>query len=128
MIVVDTSVWIEFFRNNSLYFAEIRKHIEEQKVLAFEPVFGELLQGVKNLREKEIIEQYWKYLPRLKTEECWIKAGSFSSDRKLISHGVGLIDSCIAIASIETNSTVWSLDKKLLSILPEEFVYVPSVI
>ena len=90
MILVDTSVWIEFFRHNEIYFDDLRKHIEGQSVVAFEPIFGELLQGAKNRREKEILEQYWTFLPKLDIEECWIKAGVLSSERKLLSHGVGL--------------------------------------
>ena len=61
MILVDTSVWIEFFRRNEIYFDDLRKHIEGQSE-----------------------------------------------------------------AAVETSSPVWSLDKKLLSILPETLVHVPS--
>src|SRR5690349_10160981 len=114
MILVDTSVWIEFFRHHEAYFNSLRKQIEGQNVYAFEPIFGELLQGVKNRREKEVIEQYWKFLPRLEIEGFLIKGGILSSERKLLSHGVGLIDSCILVASTESHSPVWSLDKKLL--------------
>ena len=53
-------------------------HIEKQEVYAFEPIFGEFLQGVRNLREKEMIEQYWKFLPRVNLEEEMIKAGVLS--------------------------------------------------
>jgi predicted nucleic acid-binding protein len=127
MILVDTSVWIEFFKHNELYFTNLRKLTEAQNVVAIEPVFGELLQGVKGRREKELIEQYWKFLPKLEIQEPWIKAGLLSSERKLFSHGVGLIDACILVAAMETNSTVWSLDKKLLNILPEDLVYLSTI-
>lgn len=123
MILVDTSVWIEFLKRNEYYFSDLRTQIENQTVFAFEPIFGELLQGVKNRREKEIIEQYWKFLPKIDIDECWIKAGMLSAERKLLSHGVGLVDTCILVASTETNSRIWTLDKKLLNIVPEELVY-----
>ena len=126
MTIVDTSIWIEFFKGNVSYFDVIRTEIEHLKILACEPVFAELLQGVKNRREKQIIEQYWRFLPKAEIEDCWIKAGILSSERKLLSYGVGLIDSCILMMSIETNSKIWSLDKKLLKVVPPELIYIPS--
>jgi predicted nucleic acid-binding protein len=44
MILVDTSVWIEFFRGNEPYFTKLKELIESSDVLAHEVVFGELLQ------------------------------------------------------------------------------------
>ncbi len=126
MTIVDTSIWIEFFKGNEDYFAWIRAEVEHQKILACEPVFAELLQGVKNRREKEIVEQYWKFLPKVEIEDGWIKAGILSSERKLLSFGVGLIDSYILLMSMETNSKIWSLDKKLLKVVPPELVYFPA--
>jgi len=37
---------------------------ENREVLAVECIFGELLQGAKNKQEKEIILDFWKYLPK----------------------------------------------------------------
>ena len=126
MTLIDTSVWIEFLKGNPAYFNEIRTLVEHQKILACEPVFAELLQGVKTRREKEIIEQYWKFLPKAEIDDCWIKAGNLSAERKLVSHGVGLVDSCILSIAIETNSQIWSLDKKLLKVVPDELVYIST--
>jgi predicted nucleic acid-binding protein len=51
MILVDTSIWIEFFKGNEPYFTKLKEIIESSDVLAHEVVFSELLQGCKNKTE-----------------------------------------------------------------------------
>ena len=66
MIILDTSVWIEFLKCNQQYFPKIRKLLESGEILAVECVFGELLQGVKNKKEEETVLKYWEHLPKKK--------------------------------------------------------------
>lgn len=120
MIVLDTSVWIEFLKNNTEYFSKVKYLLENQQVLAIECVFGELLQGAKNKREIEIISLYWENLPKSKIENGWIQAGIYSSMNKLTSRGVGIIDSYIITSARNNNAQIWSLDKKLNSLLKKE--------
>ena len=63
MIILDTSIWIEFFRKKSDIFPTVEKLLETEEVYALECIFGELLQGAKNDRERDLIISYWKYLP-----------------------------------------------------------------
>ena len=79
MIILDTSVWIEFLKNNPEYFSKVKYLLENQQVLAIECIFGELLQGAKNKREIEIISLYCENLPKIKIENGWIQAGIYSS-------------------------------------------------
>jgi len=55
MIILDTSVWIEHLKNNQSFFPKISKLLESGEILAVECVFAELLQGVKENSEKDII-------------------------------------------------------------------------
>ena len=126
MIILDTSVWIEHLRNNQKYFPIICRLLENRDVLAVECVFGELLQGVKNKKEKEIIIKFWEHLPKEKYENIIIEAGIYSTENKLLDHGVGLMDSIIIMHVIKSNSKIWTLDKKLLRVLPEELKYIES--
>ncbi|MCL1813286.1 MAG: hypothetical protein FWG29_07175 [Treponema sp.] len=64
MIILDTSIWIEYLKNNQMYFPRISKLLESKEILAVECVFGELLQGVKNKSEKEIILNFWTHMPK----------------------------------------------------------------
>lgn len=123
MIILDTSVWIEFFKAHPPYFEIIRELIEGQQVLAVECIFGELLQGARNKREREVIGDYWDNLPKAEEGDVWIEAGIYSSENKLISKGIGLIDSVIIITSQKNNATLWTLDIKLNSVLPEKLKY-----
>ncbi|MEI7616464.1 MAG: PIN domain-containing protein [Actinomycetota bacterium] len=112
-IIADTSVWIEFLKNNESVFSILKDRLENQEIAAVECVFGELLQGVKNNKEQKIILSYWKSLPKLNETGIWIKAGAFSSENKMSDKGVGLIDCVIIVLAKENNLKIWTLDKKL---------------
>jgi len=84
MIILDTSIWIEHLKSNQNYFPVICKLLENGEVLAIECIFGELLQGVKNKNEKEIIRKYWEHLPKRNYENIIIESGEYSADNKLL--------------------------------------------
>ncbi len=65
MILIDTSVWIEFFKQKEPFNKDIRSLLEAHVVAAIEPVFAELLYGVRNRREREIVQSYWQVLPKI---------------------------------------------------------------
>jgi len=115
MILVDTSVWIEFLRQNneSIELALVRE-METGNVIALSPVFGELLQGVKNDREEKIIVDLWEDLVKVNEFQLFIQAGSLSYEYKLNSKGVGLVDCAILVAAKLNKLEIWSLDKKLI--------------
>ena len=130
MIILDTSVWIEYLKSNPNYYPQICKLLESGEILAVECIFGELLQGVKNKKEKEIILSYWKHLPKENYENIIIEAGEYSALNKLLDHGVGLIDIIILMHAIKSNSKIWTIDNKFLRIIPEEIKYIdnPNVV
>jgi len=123
MIILDTSVWIEFLQHKPEYLSRLKRLIENQTGLALECILRELLQRAKNKREVEIISLYWESLPKVKTENGWIQAGIYSSVNKLTSKGVGIIDSYIITAARNNNARIWSLDKKLNSLLKKEEIF-----
>ena len=47
MILVDTSVWIEFFKQKEPFKATVQSLLKSQMALSIEPVFAELLYGVR---------------------------------------------------------------------------------
>ena len=126
MIILDTSVWIEFLRNNQNYYPKICKLMESGEIFAVEFIFGELLQGVKNKKEKEIIKNYWKHLPKENYENIIIEAAEYSAHNKLLAHGVGLIDTIILMHAIKSNSKIWTIDNKFLRIIPEEIKFLDN--
>ncbi|ABJ76686.1 PIN domain-containing protein [Leptospira borgpetersenii] len=123
MILVDTSVWIEFFRGNEPYFSELKELIESSEVLVHEVVFGELLQGCKNKNEVSFILEYWKNLNTLTSDGSFLSAGKLSFESKHIDKGIGLIDS-VLINEVKSNKLrFWTLDKKILNVLDKKEIY-----
>ena len=114
MILVDTSVWISFLKNDDPEMVDIlKKYLKRNDVFTVSAVFGELFQGVRNKRESEILQILWSSLPKLDEEDLFIKAGQLSNKYKLYAKGVGLIDCYLLTASLENNLALWTLDKKL---------------
>ncbi|MEQ8472181.1 MAG: PIN domain-containing protein [Marinoscillum sp.] len=114
MILVDTSVWISFLRKDDPDHVDILKsYLKRQEVYAISAVFGELLQGVKNKREQDVIGILWESLPKLPEDGLFLEAGLLSKNHKFFAHGIGLIDCYILSAAIKHKLALWTLDKKL---------------
>ncbi|MFY0687355.1 MAG: PIN domain-containing protein [Cyclobacteriaceae bacterium] len=114
MIIVDTSVWISYLRkDNEDNYNVLKSYLNRRHVLAISAVFGELLQGVKNKREFELVTLLWQNLPKLNESELFIAAGELSNTHQLYAKGVGLIDCYILSAAYENRVGLWTLDKKL---------------
>jgi len=123
MIILDTSIWIEYLKNNQRIFPLVSKLLESGEILAVECIFGELLQGAKSDYERDIIMNFWIHLPKEYYENIIIEAGIYSAKNKLIDKGVGLIDAIILMHGIKSNSKIWTLDTKFIRILPGEQKY-----
>jgi hypothetical protein len=122
MIILDTSIWIEYLKRNPDYKAVIDTLLREEKILAFDFVFGELMQGAKE-HEKEKIIGLWEILPKVDISEIGFYAGKYSMENKLRDKGIGLIDCSIIYATIQLESKLWTLDKKILSVLDDKLLY-----
>jgi len=114
MILIDTSIWIEFLRqkDNEIN-TRVTEQLEKRNVTAFSPVFGELLQGVRTDREESIITELWDNLPQLSEPNYFMEAGRLSYQNKLFNKGVGLIDCSILAACKRNDLELWTLDEKL---------------
>ena len=123
MTILDTTVWIEFLKNNPDFYPHIKDLLEKREILAVECVFAELLQGVKHTSEQNTIYSYWEHLPKERYENLILEAGEYSSKNKLIDHGVGLLDSIILVHALKGNHQIWTLDKKFLRVIPDQFKY-----
>lgn len=122
MIILDTSIWIEYLKRNPDYKAVIDDLLREEKILAFDFIFGELMQGAKE-NEKVKITDLWEILPKVDISGIGFFAGKYSQENKLREKGVGLTDSSIIYATISTKSQLWTLDKKILNNLDDKLLY-----
>lgn len=123
MVILDTSIWIEFFKTNNPYFDQVAYLIDQNEIIGLSCIFGELLQGAKGNREKNLIHDFWSAIPQINENELFIRAGLESCRKKWLSKGVGIIDSAIIVAARESSSFVWTLDKKLSRLLIKEEKY-----
>jgi len=116
MIVVDTSVCIDFFRqSNNTTNHLISAYLEDGEVVALSAIFGELLQGAKNEAEAKVILEFWRDLPKVDETELLLEGGRISYRRKLYNKGLSLIDCYILAAAKANRFSLWTLDKKLLA-------------
>jgi predicted nucleic acid-binding protein len=113
VIIADTSVWIEFLRNREPVHTRLNDLLERGMVLAAECVFGELLCGARSRQESDILETYWRNLPRIDEAGLWIEAGRLSSTRGFPARGIGLVDAAILALAARTGADIWTLDRRL---------------
>ena len=126
MMILDTSVWIEYFKANEPYFQKVQRLIENRSIYTIEPIFGELLQGALSAREKNIILTFWSHISKLEIPELFIKAGELSHKEKLVSKGIKLIDASIIYATLTYDLQLWTLDKKILNYMDKKHLYIPD--
>jgi predicted nucleic acid-binding protein len=122
-ILVDSSVWFEYFKRKEPYFKKVQSLLNTLSIIIIDPVIGELLQGALNRNEINFIQEHIRYVPKIEIKNLFEKAGVYSFEHKLVSRGIGLIDSCLIITTIETNARLWTLDKKIVNFLDKKYLY-----
>ena len=127
MLIIDTSVWIEFFRGKANYHTALLPFIEQGQVLALECVFGELLQGARDERERRVLESFWESLPKAEVPRLFLLAGKLASIEHFAQKGVGVIDAVLVTAARRLKAQIWSLDKRLNAVLQESERYAPLI-
>ncbi len=123
MILVDTSVWIEFFKGREPYFSDLKELIEESEVLVHDVIFGELLQGCKNKKEVNFILEYWESINKIDSPGSFLSAGKISFENKFLDLGICLIDSVLINFVKENKIQMWTLDKKIIKVLDKKEIF-----
>ena len=127
MILIDTNVWIEFFEQNNLYVQEISVLLKNKVIIAYEPIFSELLFGVRAKKDKEMILNYWDVLPKITlTENVMLKAAEYANLNNFHNLGIGLMDALIIKATIDGKHSIWSLDKKINNYIDPKYIFQPE--
>ena len=126
MILVDTSVWIEFLKQNPAFVEALKPLLAAQRVVAIEPVFAELLYGARDRTEKAIILSYWDILPVMEFGEgSLMDAADFASSNDYLNKGIGLMDTIILRSVINGQYKLWTLDKRILSNAELQYLFQP---
>jgi len=122
-IILDSSVWFEYFKRKDPYFKEVQMYLNILSIKIIEPVIGEILQRALNKKELSFIKENIQFVPKVEIKNLFEKAGFYSFENKLVSKGIGLVDSCLIVASMETNSLLWTLDKKIVNFIDTKYLY-----
>ena len=111
-IIVDTSIWIEYFNRKTNIVNFIEERIMEDCLFMTGPIVSELLQGVKTEQEYEKLKNSIDAIPYLETTlEDWKEAGNISNKLRRKGITIPLTDIIISSVAISNNAKVYSLDK-----------------
>ncbi len=107
MVLVDTSVWIDHFRNNN---QQLSRSLEHEGVAVHPYVAGELASG--NLRERDEILTLLHALPSaMKADDTEVLFLIESSS--LMRRGISLIDMHLLASCQPDTCLLWTHDKRL---------------
>ncbi len=124
MIVPDTSIWIEFLKQNPSITAHFIELLMGKKIAIIEPIFGELLYGARKSSDKKLILNYWNLLPRLPfMEGSVILSATFANNQNYHNRGIGLMDACIIKPLLDKGYKFWTLDKRIIKNIENEYLY-----
>lgn len=126
-ILVDTSVWVDYFRGSSASVADkLDSFLAEAEVCVPQIVAAELIQGAKSNRELAAIDDLLEAMTALDHGPgTWLKAGRVSRDLRRRGRSVHLLDCYIAAIAEETGCAVFTLDehfREIQEVLPIRLV------
>lgn len=114
-ILVDTSKWITFLNNpKDIDSDKFYNLIMEDRICICPPIFQELLQGCRNIKESWILEDKLSGLTRLENDPYEAAVGAAKLYMNLRQKGATIRksnDCLIAWYAIRNNLKVWHLDR-----------------
>jgi predicted nucleic acid-binding protein len=110
-VLVDSSVWIEFFRKNEPYHGIVGKLMDDEQIVCCGVILAELMQGAKSDKELAVLEDFLQIFTFIhETPELWAAAGKLSHKLRRKGVTVGLSDCFIAVAAASAKVPVATLD------------------
>jgi len=111
-IVVDTSVWIDFFNQpQSPLTLHVQNLLRDRRVVLVGMVLAEILQGIKNSKEALLVRQSLERLPYLETtREDWQQAGELSASLRRKGQTIPLSDLIIGTMAIREGLEIFTTD------------------
>ena len=112
-VLVDTSVWIEYFRNQSPVFVDFVAEIVRTKTICVPRIIlAELMQGAKSEKELAVISQFMDAFHIIdQTDQTWIRAGGLAQKLRKKGKSVNLTDCYIAVLALESSCAILTLDR-----------------
>ena len=111
-VLIDTSVWIDYFRKKNEAYHKVNELINSVKVCCLGLIIAELIQGASTEREVDVIKDLTQVFPQLaESPDSWEKAGTLSFHLKKAGKRVGLHDCYIATVAKENDAAIYTFDK-----------------
>jgi tRNA(fMet)-specific endonuclease VapC len=114
-VLIDTSVWIDYFRGGDLPLAQmVDEIISGGEVFVPGIVLAELIQGARSEREISIIEDMigtFTFLDIGPGNGAWVEAGRLSYEMKKAGEAVHLADCLIAVLALRNGCRVVTRDR-----------------
>ena len=120
-IIIDTSVWIDYFQKaNSDLSNQVYKLLSQADIYVPKIIIAELIQGAHSEKEVALIKEFIEAF-RIIGEgiDTWFNAGSLSYTLKKKGRSVNLTDCYIAVTAKEQNCSILTLDKHFKEIEKE---------
>ena len=111
-LLVDTSVWIDFFRKKEPAYSCVSRLLDESSICCMGLILAELLQGAKSEKELEVLRDFllvFNFLPDDMT--LWLKAGELSYSLRRAGKTVGLSDCYISVSARANNVKILTFDR-----------------
>lgn len=112
-VLVDTSIWVDYFRGKSDQVAEkLDQILSENEVYVPKIVLAELIQGAKSEKEISVIQDFCDAFHVVdQSENSWLEAGRLSYRLKKQGKNSHLIDCYIAVIAKEHHCAVYTLNR-----------------
>jgi len=110
-VLVDTSVWIEFFRGKEPGKSAVERLMDEGAICCVGLVMAELIQGARSEREIEVLKEFVSVFDFLDEDVAtWEKAGRLANLMRKKGSTVPLSDCYLAVLASCGAVAVMTLD------------------
>jgi len=116
-VLVDTSVWISFFRGADSLPRQFRELLQSQQLVTCGIVIAELLAGIRDANERESIETGMAGLDYLEmNQSTWSLVGTTLAGLRRAGKTLPISDVILAALAIENDCSVLTFDRLFRSI------------
>ncbi len=111
-VLVDTSVWIDFFRRKEPAYTNVVQLIDEDRICCAGIILSELMQGANSDKELNVLKDFIHVYEFInETPETWIKSGELSFRLRKRGKETPLSDCLISVLSLEADASIYTYDK-----------------
>ena len=111
-VLVDTSAWIAYFRQQEPLHSTVAALLETDRICCVGLILAELLQGAKGKAEQATLRDFPSVFSFInETTLLWVAAGDLSASLRRKGHTVGLADCFIAVAAKEYGAVILTCDR-----------------